>query len=296
MPFLVEVDPADTSSARQDLLDEPEQASLLRLTKLVEHLFDVPVAYMALLGPGLKVVSRIGSGSEHWPNLQTFPLAKVLQKPVMWPDPNEAAAEDFDSGEIEFAASSPLRSSTGLDLGVLVIADVRPRPDFGPRQHQILAELAAVLAGKMELRVMACQGRESEIMLQEAEHRFRSIANFAPVMIIYSGSDGSVSFVNKAWLAFTGRGLEEELEDGYTETFHPDHRDRVEAAYWEAFQQRQPVTVIFPMRRHDGAYRWMEARGMPRFFDDGSFAGYIGCFIDMTEQREALRDEPRILR
>jgi hypothetical protein len=39
------------------------------------------------------------------------------------------------------------------------------------------------------------------------------------------------------------------------------------------------------MRRHDGEYRWMLARGMPRFRDDGAFAGYIACLVDVTDQR-----------
>lgn len=44
------------------------------------------------------------------------------------------------------------------------------------------------------------------------------------------------------------------------------------------------------MLRHDGEYRWMLARGMPRVQSDGTYAGYIGCLIDVTEQRSALLD------
>jgi hypothetical protein len=132
---------------------------------------------------------------------------------------------------------------------------------------------------------MALQARESECSLREAEYRFRNIANCAPVMIIYSEVDGGSSFVNKTYLEFTGRTFAEELGDGYADTFHPDHRERVMQTYWDAFQERRPVTLRFPMRRHDGEYRWIEARGMPRIQDDGKCAGYIGCLIDLTEQR-----------
>lgn len=266
---------------RPSLLDEPERAVLLRLAQLVAHLFHVPTAYMALLGTGLTVTTRIGSGGGYWENLKTYPLAKVLANPMIWPDPSGETIAGFICGDIRFAAAAPLRSSDGLELGLLVIADVEPHPQFSLQDLETLAELASVLAGKMELRMMACQARDSESLLRETEGRFRNIANYAPVMIIYSGVDGGVVFVNRAWLDFTGRSIEDELGSGYAETFHPDYRDRVVETYWDAFQLRKARTVQFPMRRHDGEYRWIEARGVPRFLDDGSYAGFIGCFIDL---------------
>ncbi len=264
---------------------------MLRLTKLVERLFRVPVAYMALLGPDLTVVTRIGSGTEWWPYLKRiYSLSAALAKPFVWSGPAEDPGEELISGGLKFSASAPLRSSEGTDLGLLVIADVKPRPDFSPQDADTLAELAAVLAGKMELRTMACEARETGFSLKEAESRFRNIANSAPVLIIYSGADGGPCFVNKTWLDFTGRSLEEELPDGFAESFHPDYRESAMEQYWDAFQARRPLTQEFPMLRHDGEYRWMLARGMPRVQSDGTYAGYIGCLIDVTEQRSALLD------
>jgi PAS domain S-box-containing protein len=276
-------DGIDDRPDAQNLLDEPEQTGLLRMTKLVEHVFDVPIAYFALLGPNFKVVTRIGSGSAHWNTLKTYPPARPLANPTLWPDPSGAPVAGFICGDVRFAAAAPLRSSDGLELGLLVIADVRPRPEFSKKGLGILEELAGILAGKMELRLLACTARESERLIQEAESRFRDIANCAPIMIICSGVDGGASFVNKRWLEFTGRTIAEELGDGFAETFHPDYRDHVMTAYWDAFEARQPLTLQFPMRRYDGEYRWMETRGRPLFLNDGTCAGYIGCFIELAE-------------
>ena len=41
------------------------------------------------------------------------------------------------------------------------------------------------------------------------------------------------------------------------------------------------------LRRFDGEYRWVLNRGVPRFAPDGSFVGYIGSGIDITERRTA---------
>ena len=43
----------------------------------------------------------------------------------------------------------------------------------------------------------------------------------------------------------------------------------------------------YRLRRHDGEYRRVLDIGVPRFNADGSFAGYIGSCIDVTEQRLA---------
>jgi signal transduction histidine kinase len=43
----------------------------------------------------------------------------------------------------------------------------------------------------------------------------------------------------------------------------------------------------YRLRRHDGEYRWIFHSGVPRFNADGSFAGYIGSAIDITERKQA---------
>ena len=43
------------------------------------------------------------------------------------------------------------------------------------------------------------------------------------------------------------------------------------------------------VRRHDGAYRWVIDAGVPRYNEDGAFAGYIGSVVDVTERK--LADE-----
>jgi len=39
--------------------------------------------------------------------------------------------------------------------------------------------------------------------------------------------------------------------------------------------------------RYDGAYRWIDATGLPRYDHDGKFLGYIGSCIDIHDQRES---------
>ena len=43
----------------------------------------------------------------------------------------------------------------------------------------------------------------------------------------------------------------------------------------------------YRLRRRDGEYRWVLDEGVPFFGPDGSFAGYIGSCVDITERRHA---------
>jgi PAS domain S-box-containing protein len=131
------------------------------------------------------------------------------------------------------------------------------------------------------------ESKRVEEALRESEERFRLVANSAPVMIWMSGTDKLCTYVNEPWLDFTGRSHEEELGNGWAEGVHPEDSEECLKIYAKAFDSREPFEMRYRHRRHDGEYRWILDKGVPRFNPDGSFAGYIGSCIDVTERRLA---------
>jgi PAS domain S-box-containing protein len=129
--------------------------------------------------------------------------------------------------------------------------------------------------------------KEIQKQLGESEERFRLVANTAPVMIWMSNPDKLRSYFNHPWLAFTGRPIEAELGNGWAEGVHPEDLARCIRTYTEAFDRRESFNMEYRLRRHDGEYRWVFDLGVPRFNSDGSFAGYIGSCIDVTERKLA---------
>ncbi len=123
--------------------------------------------------------------------------------------------------------------------------------------------------------------------LRASEERFRLMADTAPVMIWVAGPDGLVTFFNIPWLRFTGRALDRELGDGWAEGVHPDDRSRCLSTYRAALHARRDFTMEYRLRRFDGEYRWLVDSGVPRYSPDGTFLGYIGSAIDITEHRRA---------
>jgi len=128
------------------------------------------------------------------------------------------------------------------------------------------------------------QAREA---VRESEERFRNMADTAPVMIWLSGTDGLCTYFNQQWINFAGRTVEEELGTGWTDGVHPEDVQRCLAIYTFANDMREAFTMEFRLRRADGNFRWFLNSGTPRWSPSGSFLGYIGSCIDITERKEA---------
>jgi PAS domain S-box-containing protein len=106
-------------------------------------------------------------------------------------------------------------------------------------------------------------------------------------MIWMSGTDKLCTYVNQTWLEFTGQPLEAELGSRWEEGVHPEDRNRCRDNYTLAFDRREGFQMQYRLRRHDGEFRWVTDIAVPRFNPDGSFAGYIGSCIDITDRKLA---------
>ncbi|MGE0918616.1 PAS domain-containing sensor histidine kinase [Trichlorobacter lovleyi] len=108
-----------------------------------------------------------------------------------------------------------------------------------------------------------------------------------PALIWHSGFDARCDYFNQTWLEFTGRTLAQELGDGWAEGVHPDDLPDCLKTYREAFAARQPFTMEYRLRYHDGSYRWIVDHGAPHYAIDGCFCGYIGSCYDITPKKES---------
>jgi PAS domain S-box-containing protein len=183
--------------------------------------------------------------------------------------------EEYRRSSIRAVQSTPLRSRSGRPLGMLSTHWRTPHMptenDF--RLFDVLARQAADLIER----------------LRESEERFRLIANSAPVSIWITDVGKQCTYVNQSWLDLTGRPFDAALGEGWADTVHPDDVERSWSTYAQAFDRREPFRMEYRVRRHDGEYRWVTDTGVPRYNEDGSFAGYIGSAVDVTERK--LADE-----
>ena len=130
----------------------------------------------------------------------------------------------------------------------------------------------------------------------ENEARLHAFADGTPAMLWISGPDKLCTWFNKSWLNFVGSRMEQEYGDGWVQNVHRDDQISCVNAYDCAFDARLPFTRSYRLRRHDGEYRWVLDQALPQFAPTGDFNGYIGCCVDITEQKrieEALRENDR---
>jgi PAS domain S-box-containing protein len=129
------------------------------------------------------------------------------------------------------------------------------------------------------------QSKTTEEALRESEGRFRLLADAAPVMIWMSGPDKGCTYFNRRWLEFTGRSLDRELGNGWADNVHPDDLATCLETYSRAFDARSRFSMEYRLLRHDGEYRWMWDKGVPREEPAGGFAGYVGSCVDITDKK-----------
>ncbi len=116
---------------------------------------------------------------------------------------------------------------------------------------------------------------------------YLTLFNEFPALIWRSGLDAKFDYFNKSWLEFTGRSIEQELEDGWAHGVHPDDLNRCLEIYLTSFKTRKPFNMEYRLRRFDGEYRWILDYGRPYYDLEGNFAGYIGSCYDFTVRKQA---------
>jgi PAS domain S-box-containing protein len=200
---------------------------------------------------------------------------------------------------LPFLLWSALRfGSTGISTAMIVVAflsiwgAVHGRGPFsgGEPLHNVMSlQLFLFLTATpfMVLAALVEEQRETEHAYRESEKRFRLMADTAPVLIWMAETDKLCTYFNKPWLDFTGRSIDLELGNAWTEGVHTEDVRRCVDTYTQAYDRREEFRMEYRLRRHDGVYRWVLDIGVPRFDQDHSFIGYIGIGIDVTERRQA---------
>jgi PAS domain S-box-containing protein len=144
-----------------------------------------------------------------------------------------------------------------------------------------------------ELRLREAGERWTAARIQTLEERFRIMADRAPVMVWVAGPDKLVTWVNRPWLEFTGRALEQELGNGWTETIHAEDRPRWWSEFVAAFDARIPFRLECRMSRHDREYRWVLNHGVPLWSSAGEFLGYVGSCLEIHDRKLAEDERER---
>lgn len=177
---------------------------------------------------------------------------------------------------------------SALPVGSLIL--YRP-PSLWEQHRQVLivvivliAALALLIVGLLWQRA---RRRKAEAVMREAEERFRVMADSTPSLVWMCDRHGKITYLNERRLAFTGPDPKAGYGDSWIAYVHPDDVKDILDILWQALKDHKPFSKAYRLRRSDGVYRWMFDVAAPRVNGDGSFAGFIGSAMDVTEQKLA---------
>ncbi len=129
--------------------------------------------------------------------------------------------------------------------------------------------------------------RDQEAALRHSERRFRSLTEASASIVWNTPASGEMQAGQTHWARFTGQDVSQYGGWGWLEAVHPDDRAATAQVWGEAVRDTRPYDVEHRVRRHDGEWRWMTARGVPVLDDGGVLDGWVGTHTDITHRKRA---------
>lgn len=169
----------------------------------------------------------------------------------------------------------PLETSNGRKINVEFVSNVY-KVDH---QNVIQCNIRDITARK-----------RAENELCEKEVQYKMLADSGLALIWTSGTDKLCNYFNKAWLSFTGKTIEQEMGNGWTDGVHPDDLDNCLKIYISAFYKRDTFEMEYRLKNANGEYRWINDLGTPNYNSKGEFVGYIGHCFDITDRKIAEQE------
>ncbi|GAA4455161.1 hypothetical protein GCM10023189_22670 [Nibrella saemangeumensis] len=129
--------------------------------------------------------------------------------------------------------------------------------------------------------------KQVEEALKQSEEQFRTLANSIFQLAWMADPSGWIHWYNDRWYSYTGTTLDEMKGWGWEKVHHPDHIERVVTFVKEAWRKGEPWELTFPLRGHDGTYRWFLTRSYPVKDEQGRVTQWIGTNTDIDAQKQA---------
>jgi len=137
--------------------------------------------------------------------------------------------------------------------------------------------------------------KQAEENIKESEKQFRTFADSIQNLAWIANADGWIYWYNQRWYDYTGKTLEEMEGWGWQKVHHPDHVEKITALSKELWKKDDAFELTFPLRRHDGEYRWFLTRAYPVKNAHGNTERWIGTNTDIHEQKKSLEQKDEFI-
>jgi PAS domain S-box-containing protein len=160
--------------------------------------------------------------------------------------------------------------------------------------HDSQARAYAELVGSSEVTSLARSINrmidrlyQQRTSLQDERQRFYQLANTIPQLAWMAEPDGSITWYNERWYAYTGTTPEEMRDSGWMKVHHPAVLPGVIRDWTRAIANGEAVSMSFPLRGADGQYRRFFTSFAPLRDQEGRITQWFGTNTDMSQIEQA---------
>jgi len=129
--------------------------------------------------------------------------------------------------------------------------------------------------------------RKADEMRLEVARQYATVAEAIPQMVWTAQADGSVDFLNRRWLEYTGLTLDKSSGWLWLSAFHEEDRPRCDEAWRHAIGHGSRFEVEGRIRHSDGSSRWHLIRALPVITQHGQISKWFGTCTDIDDQKRA---------
>lgn len=192
--------------------------------------------------------------------------------------------------EVQAAIMTPIKLQ-GTVMGVVQV--MNDKAPYTEEQLEIVEAIVAQMsaAARNAKLYQAAQHeiaerRKVEQALRESEERFRAFTNSIPAAAWTAAPDGTITYTNEQWLAYTGLTPEENARDWAELVLHPDDYERCVAEWTHALQEGTDYQIEVRNRRFDGEYRWFLTQAIPVRDSEGKITAWYGTTTDIHDRKQ----------
>jgi PAS domain S-box-containing protein len=197
---------------------------------------------------------------------------------------NEIETDEGSNVDAAIDGHAPVRAAIWVPLhkGGRLVAALAVQQRTPRRWRRAEVELVLYVAGRCW---EAIERARVERDLRESEARFRQLADAMPQIVFTASSSGEVDYFNRQWYEYTGLPPGEIGFESWKHVHTPEGLGRVMQAWPEALRTGTPYEIEYPLRRHDGEYRWHLGRALPIRDDFGRIVRWFGTNTDIHDRK-----------
>ncbi len=148
---------------------------------------------------------------------------------------------------------------------------------FALKQHQYIKEVKRLRQDNLAL----------SSQLSTTKDLFQTIVDSTSTLVWMIDAQGNFTFLNQAWLSFTGQTLATGLKENWQDRIHPEDLEKCNKIYQSALSKCQGFQIEYRLKRFDHKYRTILNTAVYRNNSQGEFAGLLCSCLDITQRKKA---------